>query len=64
MLVATAIGLIGTIIAGMLLSEVVGVVGFLLSDRAVRSRFLPVVLGIGGAIAASIPDARARRTPS
>ena len=64
MLVATAIELIGPIIAGMLLSEVVGVVGYLLSDRAIGSRFLPMVLGIGGAIAAYIPDARARRTPS
>ena len=43
MLLVVAIGLIGGILAGLLLYyELVGIVGFLLFNRAVGSRFLPV----------------------
>ncbi len=62
MLLVVAIGLIGGILAGLLLYyELVGIVGFLLFNRAVGSRFLPVVLSIIGA-AAPVLDERTRRT--
>jgi uncharacterized membrane protein YeaQ/YmgE (transglycosylase-associated protein family) len=63
MLVVVAVGLIGGIIAGMLLSELIGVVGFLLFDDPVGVRFLPVILGIVGAVALPVLDTWARRTP-
>ena len=49
--------LIGATIAGLLLSELGVIVGFLLFDRAVGIWFLPVVLGIGGAVATPVLDA-------
>ena len=58
-LVAAAVGLTKGILPGLLF-EPVGVVSFLLSDRAVEFRFLPVVLGLGGAVAAPVPDDWAR----
>ena len=60
--IIVAVGLIGGIIAGLFLSEAVGAVGFLLFDRAVGIRYLPVVLGIVGAVAVPFLDTRARRT--
>ena len=62
MLVVVAIGLIGVILAGLLLFELVVTVGFRIFNRAVGSRFLPVVLGIIGAVAAPVLDERTRRT--
>ena len=62
--VVVAAGLMEAISAGLLLSELVGVVGFLLFERAVGIRFLPVVLGIRGAVAAPVLDMRARKMPS
>jgi uncharacterized membrane protein YeaQ/YmgE (transglycosylase-associated protein family) len=61
MLVVVAVGLIVGIVSGLLLSELVGVVGFLLFDDPAGVRFLPVVLGIVGAVALSILDAWSRR---
>lgn len=61
MLVVVAVGLIGGIIAGLLLSELVGVVGFLLFDDPAGVRFLPVVLGILGAVVLPVLDAWSRR---
>ena len=62
MLLVVAIGLIGGILAGLLLYyELVGIVGFLLFNRAVDSRFLPVVLSMIGA-AAPVLDERTSRT--
>jgi hypothetical protein len=58
-LVIATVGLIGGMIAGLLLSELVGVVGLLLLDRAVGIRFLPVVLGIVGLVAAPVLGTRA-----
>ena len=55
-LVLAAVGLIRGIVAGLLF-ELVGVVGFLLFDRAVEIRFLPVVLSLGGTAPAPVLDA-------
>jgi hypothetical protein len=41
--------LIEAIIAGLLMSDLVEIVGFPLFDRVVEIWLLPVVLGIGGA---------------
>jgi len=56
-LVVDAVRLIGATIAGLLLSELGVIVGFLLFDHAVGIWFLPVVLGIGGAVATPVLDA-------
>jgi uncharacterized membrane protein YeaQ/YmgE (transglycosylase-associated protein family) len=61
MLVVVAVGLIVGIVAGLLLSELVGVVGFLLFDDPAGVRFLPVVLGIVGAVALPVLAAWSRR---
>jgi hypothetical protein len=52
-----SVGLIGAIIAGLLLAELVDTVGFPLFDRAAEIWLLPVVLGIGGTVAARVLDA-------
>jgi hypothetical protein len=58
-------GLIGGFLGGLILSELIGIVGVLLFDQAVGIRFLPLYLAVVGAIAAPIVDAqihRARKT--
>ena len=45
--------MIEAIIAGLLMSELADIVGFPLFDRVVEIWLPPVVLGIGGAVAAS-----------
>jgi hypothetical protein len=55
-LVLATVGLIRRIVADLLFA-LVGVVGFLLFDRAVEIRFLPVVLSLGGTAPAPVLDA-------
>ena len=55
------IALIGGFVGGIVLSEVVGIAGFLLFDRAVGLKFLPIYLAIVCAGAALTVDALARR---
>ena len=55
------IGLVAGILAGIVASEVIGIVGYLAFDRLVGIRFLPVYLGILFAAAAPLVDRRLRR---
>ena len=59
-LTVTATALIVGLLAGFVLSEVIGIIGFLLFDRFVGIRFLPVLLAIACAVAAPIVDRRVR----
>jgi Family of unknown function (DUF5957) len=54
-------GLIGGFLGGLILSELIGIVGVLLFDRAVGIRFLPLYLAVVGAVVAPIVDAQIRR---
>lgn len=60
-LTVTATALIVGLLAGFVLSEVIGIIGFLLFDRFVGIRFLPVLLAIVCAVAAPIVDRRVRQ---
>ena len=57
----TLVALVGGFLAGIALSEVVGIAGFLLFDRAVGLRFLPIYLAVACAGAALTAGALARR---
>ena len=60
-IVVVALALIGGFFAGIVLSEVIGIGGFLLFDRAVGIRFLPLYLAFVCAGAALILESLARR---
>jgi hypothetical protein len=55
---AAMIGLVAGFLAGIVLSEIVGVVGFLMFGQAVGIKYLPIYLAVAFAIIA--PTARAR----
>ena len=57
-LAVTVSALIVGLLAGLVLSEVIGIVGFLVFDRFVGIRFLPVLLAIACAVAAPIVHRR------
>jgi hypothetical protein len=59
--VMIVIGLIGGFLGGLILSELIGIVGVLLFDRAIGIRFLPLYLAVVGAVAAPIVDAQSHR---
>jgi hypothetical protein len=54
-------GLIGGLLGGLILSELIGIVGVLLFDRAIGIRFLPLYLAVVYAAAAPIVDAQIHR---
>jgi hypothetical protein len=58
----SVMGLVIGLVAGILLSELIGIVGYLAFDRLVGVRFLPIYLGIAGAVAAPLVDRRIRRS--
>ena len=60
-MVAALLGLIGGVIAGVALSEIIGIVGYLVFDSAVGIKFLPIYLAILFAVVALVVDARLRR---
>jgi uncharacterized membrane protein len=60
-MVAALLGLIGGVIAGVALSEIIGIVGYLVLDSAVGIKFLPIYLAILFAVVALVVDARLRR---
>ena len=60
-MVAALLGLIGGVIAGVALSEIIGIVGYLVFDSAVGIKFLPIYLAIIFAVVALVVDARLRR---
>lgn len=61
--VITVLALIGGFLAGIVLSEIIGVVGLLVFEDVVGVRFLPVVTALVAAVAAVILTLRARRAP-
>lgn len=61
--VVTVLALIGGFLAGIVLSEIIGVVGLLVFEEVVGVRFLPVVTALVAAVAAVILTLRARRAP-
>jgi hypothetical protein len=50
----SVMGLVAGLVAGILLSELIGIVSYLASGRLVGVRYLPVYLGIAGAVAAPL----------
>jgi hypothetical protein len=54
-------GLIGGVVAGLMLSEIIGIVGYPVFESAVGIKFLPIYLAILFAVVAPIVDARFRR---
>jgi Family of unknown function (DUF5957) len=61
--IVTVLALIGGFLAGIVLSEIIGVVGLLVFEDVVGVRFLPVVTALVAAVAAVIVTLRARRAP-
>ena len=53
-------GLIGGVVAGLMLSEIISIVGYLMFDSAVGIKFLSIYLAIHFAVAPAV-DARCRR---
>lgn len=51
----------GGLLAGLLLSEIIGIIGMLVFGTAVGLKFLPVYLAIAGAVAAPLLYRRSRR---
>ena len=61
MVTMATLGLMGGFLGGIVLSEIIGVTGFLLFDRAVGIRFLPIYLAVVCAGAALVADVLVRR---
>jgi len=59
--VAVVVGLITGFITGIVLSEIIGIAGFVLARRAVGVKYLPIYLAIAFAVAAPLVRARIRR---
>src|SRR4030095_3152157 len=59
--ITTVLALIGGFFVGIVLSEIIGIVGFLLFDSLVGVRFLPVVSAVAVAGPAIAVNLRARR---
>ncbi|WP_020574219.1 DUF5957 family protein [Actinopolymorpha alba] len=57
-----ALALVGGFIAGIVLSEIIGILGMLIFDDAVGIRFLPILLAVLCAVLAPIADQRIRRS--
>jgi len=55
------VALIGGLLAGLLLSEIIGIIGMLVFGTAAGIRFLPVYLAVAGAVAAPLLYRRSRR---
>jgi Family of unknown function (DUF5957) len=53
-------GLIRGVVAGLTLSEIIGIVGYLMPDRGVGIKFLPIYLAILFAVVAPAVDGRFR----
>lgn len=57
----TVLALVGGLLAGLLLSEIIGIIGVLVFGTAAGLKFLPVYLAIAGAVAAPLLYRRSRR---
>lgn len=56
-----ALAIVGGLVAGLVLSEIIGIVGMLVFGTAAGLKFLPVYLAIAGAVAAPLLYRRSRR---
>lgn len=59
-LAVTIIALVAGLVGGLVLSEIIGIIGVLVFDRFVGIRFLALILAAGCAVAAPILDRRLR----
>jgi membrane protein implicated in regulation of membrane protease activity len=59
--VAALLGLIGGVIVRVAISEIIGIVGYLVFYSAVEIKFIPIHLAILFAVVALVVDARLRR---
>jgi hypothetical protein len=57
----SVMGLVAGLVAGILLSELIGIVGYVTSGRFIGVRYLPVYLGIAGAVVAPLVHRRFHR---
>jgi Family of unknown function (DUF5957) len=57
----TVLAIVGGLVAGLVLSEIIGIVGMLAFDTAIGFKFLPVYLAIAFAVAAPLLYRRSRR---
>ena len=55
------LAIIGGLVAGLVLSEIIGIVGVLVFGTAAGFKFLPVYLAIAGAVTAPLLYRRSRR---
>jgi len=60
-IVVTILALVAGFFAGLLLSEVIGISGFLLFQRAIGIKYLPVYLALACAGVALVADLAAQR---
>jgi hypothetical protein len=58
---AVLVGMITGFVLGIVLSEIIGVVGFVLTQRPAGIKYLPIYLAIAGGVAAPLLRARIRR---
>jgi fructose-specific phosphotransferase system IIC component len=59
--ITTVLALIGGFFAGIVVSEIIGIIGFLMFDSIVGFRFLPVISAVLAAGAAVIVNTWVRR---
>jgi fructose-specific phosphotransferase system IIC component len=59
--ITTVLALIGGFFAGIVVSEIIGIIGFLMFDSIVGFRFLPVISAVLAAGTAVIVNTRVRR---
>lgn len=57
----TVLAIVGGLVAGLVLSEIIGIVGMLAFDTAIGFKFLPVYLAIACAVATPLLYRRSRR---
>jgi uncharacterized protein DUF5957 len=55
------LGIVGGLVAGLVLSEIIGIIGMLVFGTAAGIKFLPVYLAIAAAVAAPLIYRRSRR---
>jgi hypothetical protein len=57
----TALAIVGGLVAGLVLSEIIGIVGMLAFGTAIGFKFLPVYLAIACAVVVALLYRRSRR---
>jgi hypothetical protein len=59
--VTVAVGLVAGFFAGIVLSEIIAIIGFLISGNAVGIKYLPIYLAVACAVVTPAVHARTRR---